>query len=116
MPQVIGATDRKHVRLKCPKNTGSLYHNYKGLFNFVLLAICDANYCFTLFYIDQYGSNNDSGVLLNNIISKCIEENSPNIPESEALDGCEYDPLPYLLVSDEIFPLKERLIQPFPGS
>ena len=28
MPHVIGPIDGKHVRIKCPKNTGSLYHNY----------------------------------------------------------------------------------------
>ena len=44
--------------------TASLYHNYKGFFSLVLLDICDANYCFTLFDVGQYGSNNDSGVLI----------------------------------------------------
>ena len=115
MPHVIETIDGKHVRLKCPKNTGSFYYNYKGFFSLVLLAICDANYCFTLCDLVQYGSNNDSGVLLNSNMSKCIEENSLNIPESEALDGCRYDPLPYFLVGDEIFPLKEWLMRPFAG-
>ena len=46
------------------KNTRSQYHDYKGFFSLVLLAICDANYCFTLFDVGQYGSNNDSGVLI----------------------------------------------------
>ena len=115
MPHVIGAIDGKHVRLKCPKNTGSLYHNYKGFFSLVLLAVCDANYCFIMFDLGQYGSNNDSGVLLNSNIGKSIEENYLNIPKPESLEGCSYDPLPYFLVGDEIFSLKEWLMRPFPG-
>ena len=44
--------------------TASLYHNYKGFFSLVLLDICDANYCFTSFDVGQYGSDNNSGVLI----------------------------------------------------
>ena len=90
MPHVIGAIDGKHVRIKCPKNTGSLYHNCKGFFSLVLLAICDANYCFTLFDVGQYGSNNDSGVL--------IHSNIHSRPQPESVEGCDFNPLPYFLV------------------
>ena len=27
----------------------------------VFLAVCDAKYCFTMFDVGQYGSNNDNG-------------------------------------------------------
>ena len=60
LPNVVGVTDSKHIRIQCPKQSGTLFHNYKGFFSFVLLAICDAHYCFTLFDVGQYGSNNDA--------------------------------------------------------
>ena len=98
MPHVIGAIDGKHVRIKCPKNTGSLYHNGKGFLSLVLLAICDANYCFKLFDVGQYDINNDSGVLIHSNIGGYFEDHSNNIPHPESFEGW--------LVGDEIFPLK----------
>ena len=115
MPHVIGAIDGKHVQIKCPKNTGSLYHNCKGFFSLTLLAICEANYYFTLFDVCQYGSNNDSGVLIHSNVGGYFEDHSNNIPQPESVEGCDFDPLPYFLVEDEIFQLKAWLMRPYPG-
>ena len=65
MSHVIGAIDGMHVAMECPKSTGSLYHNYKGFFSQVLLAVCDAKYKFIFIDVGQYGSTNDSAVLKN---------------------------------------------------
>ena len=114
MPHVLGCIDGKHVRIECPKLSGSQYFNYKGFFSLVLLAVCDANYCFTLFDLGQYGSNNDSGVLLNSKMGQLFDENSLHVPESKRHEGCD-EPLPFYLLGDEIFPLKNWLMRAFPG-
>lgn len=115
LPHCVGALDGKHIALQCPQNSGSLYYNYKGFFSIVLMAVCDANYSFTLVDIGQYGSNNDSGVLSNSTMGKAFEDGTINFPASEHLPGCDLPSLPYFIVGDEIFPLKPWLMRPYPG-
>ena len=75
----------------------------------------DAKYNFILFDIGEYGSNSDCGVLSKSAMRKLLESKCLNIPEPASLEGCEYDPLPYFLLADEAFPLKEYMMRPFPG-
>ena len=115
MPHVIGAIDGKHIRIECPKRSGTLYYNYKGFFSIVLLAICDATYCFTVFDLGQYGSNNDSGVLANSHLGQLFDDNLLNVPPDSKLFDTDDEMLPYFLLCDEIFPLKRWLMRHFPG-
>lgn len=115
LPHCVGAIDGKHVNVQCPNNSGSLFYNYKGSFSFVLMAICDAHYNFTLVDIGDYGSNNDSGVLSHSWMGKAIEDGSINFPKPEHLEGCDLPLLPYFLVGDEAFGLKPWLQRPYPG-
>ena len=45
-PNLLGAIDRKHVELKKPPSSGSIYWNHMKDFSILLLAIVDANYRF----------------------------------------------------------------------
>ena len=114
LPHVIGAIDGKHIRMQCPQFTGTQYYNYKGFFSLVLMAICDANYCFTMFDVGQFGSNNDSGVLANSSMGMHFDSDTLNVPKERFLNE-NIGTLPYFLVGDEIFPLKTWLMRPYPG-
>ena len=111
----VGALDRKHIQIESPKLSGSLYHNYKGFSRIILLAACDARYCFTLFDLDQHGSNNDSSALANSTMGKLFEDNSLKLRDRKSLNETKEKNTPFYLLGDEIFPLKTWLMRPFPG-
>ena len=60
VPHALGALDGKHVALKKPKNSGTLYHNYKGFFSIVMLALVDGQYKFRWVDVGTDGSCSDA--------------------------------------------------------
>ena len=74
IPHCIGGIDGKHTAIKAPFKSVLCFHNYKSFFSILLMAICDANYCFTYVDVGNYGSTNDSGVLLNSQMGKDLKE------------------------------------------
>ena len=114
-PHVLGALDGKHVRIQAPNHSGSLFHNYKGYFSMVLMAICDARYNFIYASVGDFGSNNDCIALANTEVENAFENNCWGLPAAEKITGIN-DPTPYYLLGDEIFPLNEWLMRPYPGN
>ena len=93
-PHCIGVLDGKHIRIQCQRLSGSRYNNCKGYFSIVLLAVCDAKYCFTLFDLRKYGSNNDSGVLMKSRMSELFENEKLNIPSASHINNFPINPVP----------------------
>lgn len=113
-PNCIGAIDGKHIMMDCPKNGGSAYYNYKGFHSIVLLAICDAKYSFTFADIGGFGSTNDASVLSNTLFGQTFEQHPTELHLPSPSHHGDKN-LPYVVVGDDIFPLKPWLMKPYPG-
>ena len=106
-PNCIGAIDGKHIMIQCPVNSGSLFYNYKSYFSIILLAVTSADYRFVMVDIGAYGSSNDSGVLNNTALFKCLKKKKLGIPPSKLLPNDTKEIcVPHVLLGDEAFPLR----------
>ena len=68
------------------------------------MALVDASYKFTIIDVGGYGKSSDGGLLTRSILGKSLEPNTLNIPNSKAPPNIE-EPLPFVIVGDEAFPL-----------
>jgi len=115
-PQILGGTrPPRDLRpwIQAPPGSGSLYYNYKGSFSIVLLAMCDAEYCFTMVNIGAAGSESDGGVFSHCALAHMLERNSLHLPQMATLPMSDVS-APYVIVADAAFPLKTYLLKPYP--
>ena len=110
-PNCIGAIDGKHIVMKRPINSGLYYFNYKGTFSVILLAFVNADYKFIFIDVGCNGRISDGGVFRNSPLSKVLSENTLDIPNTRNVEpGRE---LPYVIVADDAFPLKNHIMKPY---
>lgn len=112
-PNCILAIDGKHIRVRSPNNSGSLFHNYKDYFSTVLLAMVDANYKFIVVDVGSYGKEGDSGIFLKSELGKQILNGTFRFPEDSVLPGSNII-VPNVIVGDEAFRLHKHIMKPFP--
>ena len=112
-PHCIGALDGKHVVMQAPANSGSMFFNYKKTHSIVLMAICNANYQFTLVDIGDSGRNSDGGVFSYSTMGESIKKNSLGIPRPEAFPSTQKC-YPFVIVADEAFQLQQNIMKPYP--
>ncbi|XP_021947788.1 protein ALP1-like [Folsomia candida] len=114
-PHACGSLDGKHIRIKCPSASGSLYFNYKTYFSIVLMALSDADFKFTAVDIGSYGSESDGGILAKSHIGRKISNDTFNLPSPQPLSNTG-TPLPYVFLGDDAFPKRHNLLKPYKGN
>ncbi|XP_039281931.1 protein ANTAGONIST OF LIKE HETEROCHROMATIN PROTEIN 1-like [Nilaparvata lugens] len=100
-PNCIGAIDGKHVQIKCPAESGSIYYNYKGTFSIILFALVDAEYNFLYIDVGANGKSNDGAVFQASTLNIAMERNTLNLPQNA------------VVVADDAFPLRKDILKPF---
>ncbi len=111
-PHAVGALDGKHIRIKKPKNSGSVFRNYKKFFSIILFALVDADYKFVWVDVGVNGSASDGSIFNICELKKGIEAHTITLPDPDPLPSDDRD-MPYFLIGDDAFPLRTWMMKPY---
>ncbi len=95
-PNCVGAIDGKHVTIQAPANSGSQFHNYKGSFSIVLLAMVDARYHFRMIDVGAYGKSSDGGKLSSSTFGQALRHDALDLPQMHLFQELK-EPCPLFL-------------------
>lgn len=84
-PHCLGAIDGKHIYIQPPDNSGSLFHNYKGRFSVVLMAVVDANFKFVYASVGTQGRMSDASLFGQSDLRRAMDRGLLNVPNPEPL-------------------------------
>ncbi|XP_064469559.1 uncharacterized protein LOC135384278 [Ornithodoros turicata] len=111
-PNCAGAVDGKHVKITCPKKSGSRFYNCKGTFSIVLMAVVDSQYKCLLIDVGAEDRQSDSGVLKASAIGHHLEAGTLGLNGMSLLPGTS-SAAPHVLIGDEAFQLRTDLMRPY---
>lgn len=74
--------DGKHLRVKCPEISGSMFYNYKGYYSIVLQGVVDANYKFIFADVGAYGKQSNVGTFSASDLHDILENYKNTLPTS----------------------------------
>ena len=114
IPHCIGAIDVRHIKIKQPPNSGSMYYNYKKFFSLTLQAIVDAKYKFISIDVGGYGRQHDSATLQSSKFFLALKRKIIKIPKADELPNSTII-APYFFIGDGAYPLMQHLQKPYPG-
>ena len=105
IPHAVGALDGKHVAIRKPPQSGSLYHNYKGFFSIIILALVDADYNFIWVDVGSMGHMSDAQIFNASEVKECFEDGTINLPPPQPMTNDDR-PTPYFMLADDAFALR----------
>lgn len=111
-PNCIGALDGKHIKIKSPKHSGTMYYNYKQFYSIVLQAVCNAHYVFTIIDVGGFGKQSDGGTFQSSNMYKLLKQQKLKIPTDSFLPETNIK-APFVFIADEAYPLMTHLLKPY---
>ena len=115
MPNCLGALDGKHVRIKCPPNSGSLFFNYKKFYSIVLLGLADANYRFLWVDVGGNGAQSDAQIFNGGELKQNILDGVVGFPPPQTLPFDQIRTVPFFIIGDDAFGLQTYMMKPHGG-
>ena len=100
------------MALKKPNNSGALYHNYKGFFSIVMLALVDGQYKFRWVDVGTGGSCSDAQIFTACHLKRKIDDGSIGFPDPAPITQGDRD-VHYFIPADDAFALKTWLMKPY---
>ena len=111
LPNVVGAIDGSHIRIKAPNDSALDYFSRYQQHDFIIQAIVDGKKIFMDFACGYPGSMHDARVLRCSTIFQRAENG--NILTQPTVNVTGHDIGPYLL-GDSAYPLSPWLMKPYP--
>lgn len=108
----IGAIDGRHVAIKKPPHSGTLYYNFKGYYSIVLQAVIDANYRYICIDVGGYGSQHDSATFQASQLYRAVMHKTIVLPQPSTVENSNLY-LPYFFLGDGAYPLSKFLMKPY---
>ena len=111
----LGALDGKHVAIRRPPNSGSLYHNYKGFFSIVLMALVDGDYKFLWVDVGSNGASSDAQIYNDCELKEMLDAGDLGVPPAAQLPGADDNDIdvPYFFIGDDAFALRTTMMKPY---
>ncbi|XP_036320800.1 protein ALP1-like [Rhagoletis pomonella] len=109
-PQCLGAIDGCHIEVRPNPADATDYHNYKGWYSIVLLAVVDYRYRFLYVNIGAPGRCNDSQIYNASLMKRVMEENELLKVSKKEIGGVQ---MPICIIGDSAFRFSTSLMKPY---
>jgi hypothetical protein len=105
--------DGKHIGIKIPTGSGSLFYNLKKFSSVILSVSVGANYCFIAVDVVEVGKSSDSNVFKNQNRKETGFESTVNARQQSvnSSENC----MPFVIVGADAFALSEQVLRPYPN-
>lgn len=98
------------MAIQAPAHSGTAYHNYKGCFSIVVLAVVDSQFKFLYVDVGANGSCSNAGIFKDSEFYTALEERAATLPPPEPLPDDDH-PVPCFFVADDVFALKDWMMK-----